>query len=218
MKYAHGWAFPDEDVFMMAELKADGTYQAANLHAALRYVTDWSLAVDGGAHVGAWTKPMAAKFARVIAVEPASDTYEALTANLAAFGCGNVDARHIAIGDKAREVRLVLDGRGATMRNTGARHIEKHVRKGGEVVKCEPIDEWELPTLGFLKLDIEGGEPDAIAGARATIRRCHPVVLFENKGLCVRLGHSRNAVQRLLTELGYRHVESVSCDEIWLPA
>lgn len=218
MRTIRGWAFPDADEFMMRELKPDGTYQAANLEAALVFVTDWSIAIDGGAHVGTWAKLMAARFARVIAVEPCADTFEALTVNLAAFGCATVEPRRVALGAKAREVTMAWDGRGLAMRNTGARRVDRAKRATGDRVPCQPIDEWELPSLGLLKLDIEGSEMDALLGARHTLERCRPIVLFENKGLWMPYGYSRSAPQKFLASLGYRERATVSCDAIWGPA
>ena len=213
-----GWAFPDRDEFMAKELGNDGTYQLANLMAALRYVTDHSLAIDGGAHVGTWSAVMSAQFDRVIAVEPCADTFEALEANLATFGCANVQAKRLALGSRAHEVAMVLDGRGAEMKNTGATRVTPLAGARGERVSAEAIDTWELPSLGFLKLDIEGSEVDALFGAEATITRCRPIILFENKGLWTRLGgYHRLAPQGFLSMLGYRQLDQVSCDIIWGP-
>lgn len=210
MKREKGWYFPDADQFMVSELREDGTYQAANLLKALAFVTDWSLAIDGGAHIGTWSRLMAPRFQRVIAVEPSPDTYEALCANLYAFGCDNVDPRHIAIGSVPGQVSMTLDQKGASMANTGARFVQ-----AGGTIPVERIDDWNLPSLGFLKLDIEGSEVDALEGARKTLRHCKPVVLFENKNLWRRFNHPKDAPQQLLKHLGFRQVALVSRDEIW---
>lgn len=48
---------------------------------------------------------------------------------------------------------------------------------GAAAIDCAPLDELladERPT--FIKMDIEGAEPDALAGARETIRRRRPVL------------------------------------------
>lgn len=214
MKYVHGtWAFPDADTFMAAEIKPDGSYQAGHLRAALAYVTDFSCALDGGAHVGSWSRTLSAHFARVIAVEPSADTFEALTANMAAFGCVNVEAKRVALGALAGSVRMVLDGRGAAMQNTGARHAEP----GGDV-PVETIDAWKLPSLGLLKLDVEGSEPQALRGAVETLRRCKPIVIYEDKYLWKRYGESRDAAARVLRDVGYVEIEQVKMDRIWRAA
>lgn len=210
MKSVLGWNFPDADDFMTRQIDADGRYQGSHLDEAMKYVTDHSLAVDAGAHVGLWSRQMAKSFECVIAVEPSPDTFEALTANMQAFGCSNVELRQMALGAGPGFVSMTLDAKGASMKNTGARYVET-----GGSIPMEAIDAWELPSLGFLKLDVEGSEHAALLGARQTLKRCHPVVLYENKALWRRFGVHRDAPKDLLTGLGYRQVAAVSKDEIW---
>lgn len=212
MKTVHGWAFPDADDEMAQALKADGTYQADHLAAALAYVTDWSLAVDGGAHVGTWSRLLAARFARVVAVEPSPDTFEALAENMATFRCENVELRGVALGAVPGTISLRLDPKEEARRNTGARYV----RDGGSVPR-ETLDSWRLPSLGFLKLDVEGSEPLALMGARETLARCRPIVLYENKNFWRRYGLAPDAVERVLAVAGYRRLERAGTDLIWGP-
>jgi FkbM family methyltransferase len=204
-----GWAFPDADQFMVDELR-DGLYQDSHLTAALAHVTDWSIAVDGGAHVGSWSRLMSAKFQRVIAIEPSPDTFEALEANLVTFGCQNVDARNVALGAAAGWVSMTLDEVNAARKNTGGRFVQPD-----GTIPLTTLDAFDLPTLGFLKLDVEGSEFVALMGARKTIARCQPIILFENKGLWLKYGVERFGPQKLLTSLGYRQLERCGCDLIW---
>jgi len=213
MKIVHGFAFPDSDQFMIREIQPDGTYQAEHYRACLPYIREWSCAIDGGAHVGCFSRLMAADFRRVIAVEPSPDTFEALRANMTAFGCTNVEPLQIALGATSGFVSMHLDGRGALLHNTGARFADP-----GGSIPAIPIDDWRLPTLGFLKLDVEGSEVAALEGAAETLQRCRPIVLFENKWLWRRYGLPRDAPQRLLTSLGFKHLADVSLDAIWGPA
>lgn len=210
MKQVHGWNYPDADDFMWREMKPDGSYQAGHLRLAMNFVTDFSCAIDGGAHVGTWSRLMSQAFEQVIAIEPSPDTFEALAANMAAFNCHNVDLRPVAVGAKVGRVSMQIEGRAAEANNTGGRFV----RDGG-TIPVERIDDWHLPSLGFMKLDIEGSEPLAIEGARKTIARCKPIILFEHKGFCRRYGRRPNAVQMLLTGLGYRELAIVKCDRIW---
>jgi FkbM family methyltransferase len=213
LKTVHGWAFPAADEFMSQELQPDGTYQASHLHAALQYVTDWTCAADMGAHAGTWSRILSGRFDKVIAAEPSADTFAALEVNMQTFGCTNVELRPVAVGAAAGRVDMVLDGRGATLKNTGSRHVGP-----GDSVVVEAIDAWQLPTLGFLKLDIEGSEVFALMGARATLLRCRPIVLFENKYLWKQYKLPRDAPQQFLKRLHYRHLVNAGCDEIWGPA
>lgn len=212
MKTVHGWQFPDCDDFMWREMKPDGSYQAGHLRMALHYVTDFSLAIDGGAHVGTWSKLMSQAFGRVIAVEPSPDTFESLASNMATFNCQNVDLKPVAIGSAEGRVSMTLEGRAAVAHNTGGRFVQQ----GGEI-PVERIDDWNLPSCGFIKLDIEGSEPLALEGARQTLLRCKPIVLFENKGFCRRYGLAPDASQALLTSVGYHELRIAGCDRIWGP-
>jgi FkbM family methyltransferase len=206
----HGWSYPDADEQMWREQSIAGGYQASHLIEAMRYVTDKSLAVDGGAHVGTWSLTLSRVFRRVIAVEPAVDTFECLRANMARFDRTNVDTVNVALGLRSGFVTMALDGKPAKNKNTGGRHVER-----GGTIRCETIDDWNLPSLGFLKLDIEGSEPMALEGAALTLTRCKPVVLFEDKGFCTRYGYAKDAPQRILESFGYEHKARVGKDEIW---
>ena len=213
MKTAKGWFWPDADQFMVNELKEDGSYQGSHLTEALRFVTDFSVALDGGAHVGTWSRTLSSRFKQVVAVEPSGDTYEALCANMRQFGCANVDAKRAALGDALGRVQMAIETKAQAMENTGARFV----KPGNDVIMLT-IDGMDLQSLGFLKLDVEGSEYAALNGARDTLARCQPVVLFENKFLWKRYGVPRDAPQQLLTGLGYRKASSVSKDEIWVRA
>jgi FkbM family methyltransferase len=210
MKAKAGIAFPDADTFMLEQMAAEGTYQADHLAKALEFVTDFSCALDAGAHVGLWTRILAERFARVIAVEPAPDTFEALTANVATYG--NVELVNVALGETFGSVSMALDPKEVARQNTGGRYVQF-----GGPIPLVPIDSWKLDTCGFLKLDVEGSEPQALRGAQQTLARCHPVVLFENKSFwTTRYGERRDAPQTILRALGYQPVARVSADEIWM--
>ncbi len=212
VKDVHGWWMPDVDQFMSAELKPDGTYQYSHLTMAMGFVKDRSIGVDLGAHVGTWSKPMSKLFERVVSAEPAPDTFECLQANMAKFGCQNVELRNVAMGAASGFVSMVLEGRQAELSNTGGRYVA-----AGGTIPVETIDSWHLPSLGFLKMDIEGSEVDAMQGAAETIKRCRPIILYENKGFWRRYGHAKMAPSELLKRLRYFQLADAGRDVIWGP-
>jgi FkbM family methyltransferase len=211
VKHRFGFAFPDADVFMAAQLQPDGRYQGDHLDAALGYVTDWHQAVDGGAHVGTWSKALATRFDSVLAFEPAQDTFEALLENVK--DCLNVVPMQTALGAGLGSVSMTIDAKNQARSNTGARYVQ-----ADGPIRMIAIDSLDLPALGFLKLDIEGSELPALMGARNTLLRCQPIVLFEEKGFGARFGVSRGQIGTFLTDLGYRLLAAISCDQIWGPA
>lgn len=214
MNVVRGWAFPKADRFMVGELKVDGTYQLGHLEAALTHVTNFDAAIDGGAHVGTWTRVLAGRFRRVVSFEPSEDTYECLLWNIRQAGLTNVQCVNAALGAAAGHVSMALDAVNAARANTGARFTQP-----GGPIAVVTIDSLAREDVGFLKLDIEGSEPAALRGAAETIARCRPIVLFENKKLWTRhFGLPKDAVARILTGYGYRQLQVVSCDEIWGPS
>lgn len=172
-------------------------YHLDHLERALAFVADWSLAVDGGAHRGIWTQAMADRFERVVAIEPVPANADRIPS------CGATIVR-AALGEAA--------GRG-TMRpgrnNTGQWHVGP-----GDEIDVITLDSLDLPSCGFLKLDVEGSELAALRGAERTIRRCCPVILVEQNACAARYGLPETAAQSYLEGLGYRLRDRVGEDFI----
>ena len=215
MKIINGWAFPDADFFMVSQMANDGTYQKSHLDAAMRWVKKrgpMKLAIDGGAHVGAWSKFMAQDFEVLYSFEPSHDTFEALTYNMR--GVTNVHLRNQAIGAAPGLIHMTLGDimKNIEAKNTGARFIEEG--EGSDIERIT-IDSLELPALDFLKMDIEGSEPNALAGARETLIKYKPIVLFEDKNFWMRFGFSKRAPHEFLESIGAHHLERTQMDEIW---
>jgi FkbM family methyltransferase len=79
----------------------------------------------------------------------------------------------------------------------------------GEEVETITIDSLNLDKCDFIKLDIEGAEPLALSGAMETIKKFHPVILFEHNHhqlsdkLYEDFGESRKTSFEILNSLGY---------------
>jgi FkbM family methyltransferase len=209
MKLVKGLAMPSFDEFMQTIVPDDGRYQHENLEAAVSHCKQRRTVIDGGAHVGMWTRTFAGLFDRVIAFEPAPDTFACLKYNVDA---ANVEFRNQALGAKPGKVHMTLKGFEGTKRerNSGARYVAA----GGEIQRVT-VDSLELQDLDLLKMDIEGSEVEALQGAVNTLLRCRPVVLFESKNEWVRRGYPENAPHEILSALGAVKFENVGIDEIW---
>jgi hypothetical protein len=85
--------------------------------------------------------------------------------------------------------------------------------------------------VSFMKIDIEGCEPEALRGARDTILKHRPTIWMEINPLALeRQGHTTNELRDVLeNQLGYRVAEfypeggtwdgfdGVQCDALCLP-
>lgn len=50
---------------------------------------------------------------------------------------------------------------------------------GGQQIELITIDSMSLPKVSFIKVDVEGAEPLVFYGARETIRKFRPIIMFE---------------------------------------
>jgi FkbM family methyltransferase len=133
--------------------------------------------VDGGAYDGdsirALTTLHGEAFAHVLALEPDPANFARLQATVAALPAAaraKIDCRQVAVG--AEPATLYLDATG-----TAASAASATAASGTIAVPADTIDALSAgacPTL--VKLDIEGFEIEALAGARGIIDRCAPVL------------------------------------------
>jgi FkbM family methyltransferase len=158
------------------------------------FVRPGSFVFDVGAHIGSLTQALSRRvgpFGRVISVEANPQTVPFLTANLvknALFNCFIVNE---AVWHTADQYLNVMEGGAASSVAVGA--------DGIGVVKTTTIDELcdrfgQMP--GFLKLDIEGAELDALLGAERLLGSRHPDIVFEHN-----VGDDR--ALKLLRDLNY---------------
>jgi FkbM family methyltransferase len=132
--------------------------------------------LDCGANVGVFTKKaLALGASRVIAIEPAPENLEALRKNLAAeIAAGKVTIYAKGVWDKDDTLTMYID---AT--NSAADSFVRRVGDSGSLqlpltTIDHLVDELHLNRVDFIKMDIEGAERQAVAGAAGTIRRFHP--------------------------------------------
>ena len=154
---------------------------------------DGMVTLDCGANVGVhsveWAKCMEG-WGEVIAVEAQERIFYALTGNIALNNCFNARALHAAVGDRVGEMAtpvpdyLVPSSFGslelkASKKNEFIGQPIDYSAGPKQMVRLLTIDSLDLKRLDFLKLDVEGMEVEALAGAVGTIQRCTPAMLIE---------------------------------------
>jgi FkbM family methyltransferase len=116
-----------------------------------------------------------------VAVEPNPDNLQLLYRGIVLNGFDNVEVLPYAASNR----RMVFSLTGGTS-NThliGARAPED----GGHFVQSVVLDEAlaALPRLDFVKMDIEGHEPQALAGFSRLVAKHRPVLLVEFNPRCL---------------------------------
>jgi len=139
------------------------------------------IVIDGGANIGTYTIPLAnfmTGWGSIAAMEPQQWPFYALCGNIALNNCFNATASRSALAAKSGTIQCpnLIPDRPV---NFGGTSLIEPAAGPMHTISAKAIDDFALPRLDIIKLDIEGMEPDALDGARETIERCKPVLLVE---------------------------------------
>ena len=173
-------------------------YQDDVREEAYKYVTDFDIAVDVGANVGLWAKPLTEKFKRVIAVEPLEQVYMCLESNVQNL---NVEIYKHALGNVNDKIEMIYDSE-----NTGGSFVSK-VGVGNITIKR--MDDLDLPKFGLLKIDCERHELEVLQGAIDTILKYKPIIVCEQQA------DTNECAGMYLKSFGAREITNVRKDYIF---
>ena len=132
--------------------------------------------LDCGANIGVYTRHALDRGAKlVVAIEPAPESLECLRRNLdKEIASGRVVVYPKGVWNKDDELQLSISDHWAS---TAASVVLDRGGKGPRV-PLTTIDkvaaELKLPSVDFIKMDIEGAEMEALEGAVETVRRFRP--------------------------------------------
>ncbi|MBL0040310.1 MAG: FkbM family methyltransferase [Xanthomonadales bacterium] len=154
--------------------------------------------VDVGASIGEFAIPFAQHpaVARVFAFEPHPVSSDALARSAKLLSRGTLFVRQSAVGSAEGEVHFDARGHAPTSASTIAAETE-----GSIAVKMCMLDKvLDIPVDSPLMalLDIEGGELEALRGARSTISKHWPLLIIEYNATTRRIF----SLEELRTELG----------------
>ncbi|HSG95237.1 MAG TPA: FkbM family methyltransferase, partial [Afifellaceae bacterium] len=177
-------------------------FEAFELEELRKRIEPGARIVDAGANTGNHTVffagPMKAE--KVIPLEPLPDAGAALRRTVQRNGLKNVDLSKLGIGvaDHAGRARLVSSERGGL----GATSLAAD--PSGDIV-IETLDALISGPVDVLKIDVEGMEMSALAGAERVIERSRPLIYIEiaNENTCAFsawLGHAGYRVERIFTD------------------
>jgi len=204
MKQVYEYWMPDTDEhferLIAKRIKNGGPaqYQDDVRDEAYKYVTDFDIAVDVGANVGLWAKPLTERFKRVIAFEPLEQVYSCLESNVAGL---NVDIHKHALGNVNDVVEMVYDSE-----NTGGSFVS-NVGQGS--INIKRLDELDLPKFGLLKIDCERHELEVLQGAMDTILKYKPIIVCEQQA------DTNECAGMYLKSFGAREITNVRKDYIF---
>jgi FkbM family methyltransferase len=133
------------------------------------------IVVDAGANMGLFSAYAASKGAQVYAFEPipSSLTYLNKTASINRKLPGKITVIPLALMDRKGTLKFTIDEK-----NIGA--ASAIIKRNDQTVEAESIllDDWvvehSIPTIDFIKADIEGAERNLLRGARRILQEFKP--------------------------------------------
>jgi FkbM family methyltransferase len=169
----------ETDHYFAPLLEAYGEYSPGEAEVFRQMIREGDTVVDAGAHVGCHTVTLAKLVGprgAVYAFEPQRPVFYALCGSLALNEAWNVHAFQCALGTARGMTKMpLLDY--SERNNFGGISVGTD---DGADVPVMALDDFDLPQLRFLKIDVEGHETEMLAGAGQTIRRCRPIIYVEN--------------------------------------
>tara|TARA_B100000809_G_C14980176_1_gene474213 strand:+ start:150 stop:866 length:717 start_codon:yes stop_codon:yes gene_type:complete len=183
---------PDEDDWY----RWGADYEQNEYDNIIKYIPNFDVALDVGAHVGIWSRRLAEKFKTVVAFEPVPKHIECWKKNMDNFIKENSDWDNYTT---LHSVALGHENGTATMKvpdttNTGMASLvheiynvktqKRWVQPGWEKfpeieVETKTLDSYEFEKIDFIKIDVEWFELRVLQGAEQTIRKHKPVMYIE---------------------------------------
>jgi FkbM family methyltransferase len=199
-KCRHGlFAYNINDTFIGRSLDLYGEWTEPEFIALEPIIEPGDIIIDVGAYIGTHTVFFAQKASPgglVFAIEPQRFSFNLLSANVALNNLINVVCLNKLASNNRKKIKVpVLDP--SAEQNFGALKISQF--REGNPTETLIIDDLKLGRCKLIKIDVEEGENKILAGAKATIEKCQPVLYVENNTL------ERSAIIiKKISSLGYR--------------
>lgn len=201
-----------------AQIMANGAYDPRDvecfkdlLKVRREYNGDGVVAIDCGANIGVhtveWARLMRG-WGSVLAIEAQERVFYALAGNLVLHNAYNARAMWAAVSDEPGWVEIpepdytkpASFGSFELKQRLGTEDIGQPIDYDKPTLKVQTLilDRLRLPRVDLIKIDVEGMEMEALAGAEATIGRCKPILHVEA------IKVDRGGLRKRLERLGYR--------------
>jgi FkbM family methyltransferase len=169
-----------------------GRYEAEELALLSRWLEKrgplTGACVDAGANIGNHALFFSSFFGKVFAFEPNPATFRllAINANLAA----NIRCFAFGLSDSDGEATFQVPA----LNVGGARIVDGETAKENAtripIRRLDSVPELAAEHVALIKIDVEGNELAVLKGAAGVIRRCKPIVIFEQQAREFAGGHS----------------------------
>ncbi len=193
------------DYFVGQALEVYGEYSQQESEIILAHLKPGDVAVDAGAQLGYFSYLMAEKVGpqgRVISFEPQEFFKKLIELNGMTHQWTWLECRAEGLSDSTGTGFLPPVNYNK-VGNFGATQVTEEPQT--QAIPLLKLDDLDLPKLDFIKMDIEGMELQALAGAEKTIRNHRPTLWIE-----IDREPQRTQILQRLTEWGYHYEEKLT--------
>jgi hypothetical protein len=191
-------------------------FEKFNISFARQFIHPDKNILDVGANIGVHTVPYSNFLitGKVYAFEPQKVVFDILSANLNKNKCDNVVAFNF--GASNNNTTLFMEADYDSVANHGGFSIcEQKEGLKGITVDCKRVDDLGISNVGYVKMDVEGHEYEAILGMKEVIVRDKPFLFIEIHDL----SPTKAIIFQTLNILGYkRNIKVTHCDYLFIPS
>lgn len=189
-------------------LRTGGLFEKFLLSFVQQFVDPSKDVLDVGANIGNHSVVFSTYTSGVVhAFEPQPLIYDILETNVRSNNCTNI--KTYPFGASKTDATFQMNADYSLPDNHGAFRI---CDEGSLTIQCKPLDSLELSNIGFVKMDVEGHELEALQGMKQTLKNC-PTLMIEIHENCP----TRQETLDLIQQCGYTsYYKLTHCDYIFL--
>lgn len=161
-------------------LKELGEFSESDNILMRQHVNEGDVCFDIGSHIGLMALAMSeavGKTGLVVAFEPQKPLFECLISNFSNNAKSPISLNNFAVGERCENLQFP-DVNYEELANFGAFGLYSDSKTSHDV-RCINLDSLHGLSPQYLKIDVEGHERNVLEGARKTILRSQPFILFE---------------------------------------
>lgn len=160
--------------------------------------------IDVGSHIGIYPLSLYKTTSFIYAFEPEERNYEKLLHNLEINEIKNVKVlRKAVFCEDEKVVKLYINNNDTGWHSLSIKY-SNNIQKVTSVTLDNFINKNNIKNIGLIKIDIEGGEYNAIKGLQNTLKKFHPNLLVEfNKPFSMSGGHQLIDIYKLIANNHY---------------
>lgn len=179
--YGHRITFFKDD-YIGRKIRQQGIYEQSVLRFLVPLLERMKgpVVLDIGANIGNHTLALSTSSSAIYAFEPTPEIFRLLSENIAQNNLAGVRAINKGLSDHNGQASIHIHrsgNLGATslyQRAEGTEEMTVDLVRGDDIVA-----ELGIEQVDFIKLDVEGHEPNVLNGLAGTLARCRPLIMME---------------------------------------